>query len=79
MGGWRANQLHQLEEDPPSIQDERGQKVRPGVEEGKVADQGLQGWQRSSLHVFCQDLTFVPLCSDELWEEGLILRMFKLQ
>lgn len=36
--------------------------MRPGVEEGKVADQGLQDRQRSSLRVLCQNLNFVPLC-----------------
>lgn len=56
MGGGRAAQLHQLEKDPPSVQNEGKEKVHPGGEKGKVADQGLQDGQRSSLRVLQKNL-----------------------
>ncbi|KAF3836792.1 hypothetical protein F7725_004256 [Dissostichus mawsoni] len=55
-GRGRAAQLHQLEKDPPSVQNEGKQKVHPGGEKGKVADQGLQDGQRSSLRVLQKNL-----------------------
>lgn len=57
VGKWRDGQIHKLEKDAPSVQNERRKEVHPGVEEVKVADKGLHDWQRSSLHVFCQDLS----------------------
>lgn len=72
--GWRrAGQLHQLEEDPPAVQNEGKQEVCPGVEENKVADQGLQDEQRPSLCVFSKDLR-VTVGVPQAWTKTLFQR-----
>lgn len=56
----------------------------PGVEKGKVANQGLQDEQRSSLCVLNENLTWTSYrvsqsVSEALQEEGLVLGTLKLE
>lgn len=58
MGRRRARQLHELAKDATSVENEGQQKVRPGVEAGKVANKRLQIGQRSPLCVLDDKLTW---------------------